>query len=593
MAYEEVFNVISGNSCYTHYIMTLFRIRALVFVCSILVLLPGTILACGMNIFSPLGSLLERKDTKVLLSFAEGRETLVFRLDFTGNADDFGAVIAVPSRPTIKVASDGLFPQLADLLAPPTTYKAPGGILDLGLGYGQATGLVAASTVRVVQSEKTVGDLKTSILTADSVSDLTGWLRDNDYAYTSDDEKNIDYYVRRGGHYFIALKIDADKFDSGTVNTPLKPVAVTFASSAPIMPMRLVAKHDGAPGATESFTLFTLSDAITNVPGSVVEGARQLTWDDVLNTAPSLIAYDAVGQWLVRQKVTYDPARIEEDLVLERAEPSYRVSGYAINIADAPVRSGIVPSKAAAINVPLSVDAAKSGLPTLLIARAVASGAVAAILIIIVLMMRIVRARRVAADDAPQPPSNLLRIGGVAFLTLFFAAIAYVMVAAAIAGMDWLNRAAATFVIVLYAAIPASFSYMKLRAQAIKERAEAAVMTADSAKPARTSRIIRLALLTTWLGMTALLTLAVWLSEISGGEFINYSRSGLLEIIRYSSQKELFSAALVILFPVLCIILSIKRARARWFAIAIVVFVMIYYAITRLGVHLAFLPYIF
>ncbi len=318
-------------------------------------------------IFPPPGyTILPDDDAQVFLMYSEQdrTETLVIQPEFSGTATEFGMVMPLPDRPAINEAPEDMF----DVLLRYTTIRyddtrtleealvtQQGGPSDAGV---------------VVVEKKDVGDFTTIVLTAETADALVEWLNGNGFEFKTEDRENFEYYVGKGGYYFVAMKVNMDRADvdddGGMINGNLRPIEFVFESEYPMLPLRIMA-HDMDP---MSFTLYTLGSFPYYVPGVDVlfmdlidkpaspeatvspSGAtqeppqgitRQVSWSpatidvqylgnvgdgNVVDPPPRpdedrlgaefWERYEPLGKWLVRMNVGFDPRGIEKNLILDR-----------------------------------------------------------------------------------------------------------------------------------------------------------------------------------------------------------------------------------------------------------------------------------
>lgn len=286
---------------------------------------PLNVIACGgFETFTPAKQVSHSSDeTKVFVKVINGKEIYVVKPDFTGDAKKFGAVLPFPAKPVIKEAPELFFDELERIFNPPTR-----------IVFGAAPPATGGGDGVQVIDKKDVGVFETTTLTASSASDLITWLRDNNYTYSEKDLGNFDYYVQKGGYYFVALKIKLSTF-----NGSLKPIAFLFDSIVPVVSMRISAR-DMKP---MKYTLYTAGTEMTFVPGTIVSGSKKVTKGDV-NGVTGFSGYLEEGDWLTQAEITMNPAIIKEDLVLSEALQPQTVTNKTIifNSDSVPKESGIV-----------------------------------------------------------------------------------------------------------------------------------------------------------------------------------------------------------------------------------------------------------
>ena len=286
---------------------------------------PAAYAMCPAIFSPPQRAMMPDNDTNGLLVFSEvdNEEILVLGPSFHGKARDFGMVLPLPSKPALKEADEKLFTQLEDLTNPFITPR-----------FGMESSAILASptsksSVTIIE-QKNVGDFKATILTAEGIDALTEWLDSNGYVYTNRDRSNFEYYVTKGGYFFVTLKVNmakAEVDDQGNIAGKLRPIEFVFSSERPMLPIRIMAQDMEAM----SFTLYTLSERPYYIPAIDVVYSKKLA-DTDLETAPALKKYDATDKWLVRGKVNFDPVLIEEDLFLEKGASLMSVASPANSI---------------------------------------------------------------------------------------------------------------------------------------------------------------------------------------------------------------------------------------------------------------------
>lgn len=320
--------------------------------------------------FAPPGRIYHPEDnTHGLLVFEGGYEKLILEPSFTGNATNFGLVLPLPSRPKLNEAPEKLFIELEDLTNPIRSFG--GGLGPQSLSVGKS----APRGVRVIE-QKDVGDFKTTVLTADSTTALIQWLKENNYQYHPSDEQNFEYYVQKGGYYFVAMKVNMEKAkvdSTGFLKGKLRPIEFSFTTEKPMLPLRSMA------GDMEqmTFTLYALASEPYYIPGVDILYSKKASFGD-LEVAPSLLKYNAWGQWLVRNEARFDPRKIGQDLFLERGSNSLIVESVSnpkrVNPHLLAANSGIVEGKRGSLTYPDSpTNPPKSGggFPLLAVMRLV------------------------------------------------------------------------------------------------------------------------------------------------------------------------------------------------------------------------------
>ena len=272
-------------------------------------------------------------DMHVFINFEDGIERMVVQPAFTGDVDDFGMVVALPSRPVLREAPEHMFNDLEDHTNPFIPTPVPFMMLE-------DTDMINAAIKSVtVVEQKNIGDYVSTVLQAEDEQDLLDWLDDNGYGYSEAAEENFKYYVNEGGHYFVALKINTEEVQNQTFEEEffgqLKPLEFAFSSEKPIVPIRIM-KGDMDQ---VSLTLYTLGDDMLYLPGVNTLYSQELTRDNF----PEIVVdcfrdpcpqpdewaneYEARdNKWLVRQELKLLPQKITRDVYLKENTSGYVVS---------------------------------------------------------------------------------------------------------------------------------------------------------------------------------------------------------------------------------------------------------------------------
>ena len=283
--------------------------------------------------------------TEVFMAYEEGQETVVIKPEWQGDVTKFGMVYPTPSKPEVTAGPSDLFWQL-DEATNPYIQQPP-------IYYAQDT-VKAESAQRDVEvvEQKQVAEYTVTVLKATNASALTTWLKKNNYNYTKEDTAKVNYYIKKGGFYFVALKVTAPNIqppiyrimedkdtsvssDAGTsassVGTTdakmaimppnwwwgeLSPIKISFKTDTPQLPMRTL---KSVSGDEMTFDLYTLGSKAIYIPGV------DTVWSNLVDSAflksvPSLSTFNAKARWLVRQEVKFVPKNIDEDVELTLAE---------------------------------------------------------------------------------------------------------------------------------------------------------------------------------------------------------------------------------------------------------------------------------
>lgn len=271
--------------------------------------------------------------TEAFLAFENGVQTMVIKPEWQGSTQEFGIVYPTPSRPEVTAGPTDIFWQLEEATNPWVNIAQPVPMAEMSAVKS------ADEDAMTVVEEKQVAEYKVTVLKATSASQLVKWLKKNGYNYDKDDTAKIDYYVKQGGFYFVALKVDATHFtdpimrpmakgDDSTASSEdakiaiapnwywgeLSPIQMTFKTDKPQLPMRTL-KSD-MPEMV--FDLYTMSDKAVYIPG-VDTVYSNLVDNEFLKKVPALGAYNPKGKWLLRQEVKFIPSKSDADVYLTQA----------------------------------------------------------------------------------------------------------------------------------------------------------------------------------------------------------------------------------------------------------------------------------
>ena len=146
---------------------------------------------------------------KTYVFFKNGVEDIVLRPGYSGNVEEFGMLVALPSPPELRKVPDEIFAQIAaavdppevviDLnpIPPPMPMSAPGGANRGGAPEPDMT-------VRVLKQEA-VGMYEVAVLEAGSAKALDKWMTEHTFKYPAGMDAVINDYVA-SKWCFVAVK---------------------------------------------------------------------------------------------------------------------------------------------------------------------------------------------------------------------------------------------------------------------------------------------------------------------------------------------------------------------------------------------------
>ncbi len=215
-----------------------------------------------------------------LIAWDGTRQTLAIETTFTDPGSvpesDYAWVVPVPSEPELKAATTGLFPTLRAITGPRIDDGRNGGlwlllpaallalavwmlvwlpfpvagrvvaagfaVIVLGFAcmpmFSRARSMqsVASADVEVLSAQP-VGSYDTAVIRSDTGDAIAAWLTDAGFTIPPEARPVLDAYAKEGW-CFVAARLRAPSSVPADRIVP-HPIAMTFAASAPIYPMRL------------------------------------------------------------------------------------------------------------------------------------------------------------------------------------------------------------------------------------------------------------------------------------------------------------------------------------------------------------------
>ncbi len=256
-----------------------------------------------------------------MIVFDDMVEKIIFQVDHEGDAEDFAWVIPVPGYPELFPVEDEIFYELHELtkVAPPSGFGCAGGIPPPGL---EDDGVH-------IWEENQVGIYHTTTLSATDPNSLVDWLNDNGYAFPTDGQEILDYYVQKQW-FFVAMKIQGegmtDNFDYYT--GAIQPIGIMFFSDEIIYPLKISAVS--VPIWGTEVLIYTFSDERVTFPGAKEEYNSIITPDE-LKEYPILQSLIDETFVLTKLRKTFTKNEMEDDLVLVSV-PKYLALGNIIDL---------------------------------------------------------------------------------------------------------------------------------------------------------------------------------------------------------------------------------------------------------------------
>lgn len=300
-------------------------------------------LACALTLAAPLGSPAEAcacggfasNDAMVpveetaLIEIGDGTEVITLRMGLAPKPevaapDSVAFVMPVPSQAEFALAEPEIFDELDALTRPLQREK----VIDTGIEIfnpftddadGGAGGAPEGATVL---SQTTIGPYDVVQLTGESVAPVQDWLAANGFALDPALGNGLGAYLAEGWAV-VAVKLTADAAAGTDLAGALPPMRISFATDAPVYPMRLSA----AAQQEQRLRLYVLAghryDAGPAGPG--LDDSAQLIYAQPVAPA-DLAAYPTLSEliskpgFLTRYDISIaEPAAITSDIALTQA----------------------------------------------------------------------------------------------------------------------------------------------------------------------------------------------------------------------------------------------------------------------------------
>ena len=215
-----------------------------IIVALLLFLFPQAAMADGM-VVAPETQWIEETDQQAVIFYDQGVETLILSISFQGDAEDFGWIVPVPSKPEIAKGSDELFTTLEELTGyVPYPSKR---ILYEDSYLGSAD-----QAVTIVETKK-IDYYDVTVLSSTDEKALAEWFSDNDYNYPTAASYLLNSYIENGW-YFVAMKINPESLGWANVTQQLRsghatPVSLAFETNNIVYPMKIssIVNRDNNP----------------------------------------------------------------------------------------------------------------------------------------------------------------------------------------------------------------------------------------------------------------------------------------------------------------------------------------------------------
>jgi hypothetical protein len=293
--------------------------------------LPSISLADGC-LFTQLYRDIYEPNQLAMIVFDDMVEKIIFQIDYAGDAEDFAWVIPVPAYPKLFSVEDEIFYELYQLtkITPPSNF---------GCGWGGGIPVPGLEDGGVhIWEENQVGIYQTVTLSATDSNSLIGWLNDNGYAFPSNGQEILDYYVQKNW-FFVAMKIQAKEIvnNSEYYSGAIQPIGIMFFSDEIVYPLKISSLS--APSGGTEVLVYTFSDERVTFPGAIEEYNAIITPNQLkgYSILSGLIDENFI---LTKLRKTFISEEMGDDLVLVPV-PKYITLGSVIDL-NSPVEQFIL-----------------------------------------------------------------------------------------------------------------------------------------------------------------------------------------------------------------------------------------------------------
>ncbi|GAB4126391.1 MAG: hypothetical protein Fur005_23890 [Roseiflexaceae bacterium] len=221
------------------------RMQAALLMALLLALSPDLVAACAA-LFSPDGGV-RQSAQRIIFAVDESAQqvTAYVAVNYTGAAEDFAWIVPLPNNPQVEMVARDSFDALEFATTPRFLFPAENCLqLDFGLtGSAPPPEAVGSAPGVNVFQQGQVGPYDFAVIGGTEGGQLADWLRQNRYRVTAEMEPLIQSYADMG-MLFLAMKLQG-----GQEASDIEPVALTFAATQAMVPLRLAAV--GAEPGTE------------------------------------------------------------------------------------------------------------------------------------------------------------------------------------------------------------------------------------------------------------------------------------------------------------------------------------------------------
>lgn len=207
-------------------------------------------------------------DQRVFIYHRNGMEDLVLQAAIRGNGADFGMVLPLPAVPDIRKVERVFFDDLFAMTRTRQVDFAEGRAAPPG-GAGMQADAPELERVEVVK-QNIVGPFETVVLKAKKLEALNGWLADNGYKTTDENQRLMQSYLDKDW-FFVAVKVSVEgrqqEFDGR-----VQPMGFRFPTKTIVLPTKMASI---VPKGM-AFTIYVIANTRVSLPGFEQEGVTSL-----------------------------------------------------------------------------------------------------------------------------------------------------------------------------------------------------------------------------------------------------------------------------------------------------------------------------
>lgn len=216
--------------------MILFAIVGLISMFSV-----STVSACG-GLFCANTPVAQQGERIIFSVNDDDTITAYVQINYTGSAPDFSWVVPVPDVPMVDVAEMQTFDDLTRITDPifiPPTMPECFTVMRNTMAVDDASEEIVLTATSLapllVLASGTAGPYAFDVITSPDPDVMITWLRDNGYQVETAMEPLISVYNEEG-MVFLAMKLQPDQDVQD-----IQPIAMTYPSTQPMIPIRLTA----------------------------------------------------------------------------------------------------------------------------------------------------------------------------------------------------------------------------------------------------------------------------------------------------------------------------------------------------------------